>query len=122
MAKGNRSNAGGGPASRVNVTKPVRTGAPARGIGPGHVAQLGTALGNRAMDRQTDYKGDPKFTAAPAGGGAKLGNQTSLEAGQGAGAGRSVMPVGGQGTHGPVDPGSPPPAGELFPGWPAKQR
>ena len=28
---------------------------------------------------------------------------------------------GTQGTHGPVNPGNPPPAGELFPGWPAKR-
>ena len=105
MAKGNRSNAGGGIASRVNVTKPVRTGAPARGINPGHVAQTGTALGNRAMDKQTNYRGEPKFTAGPAGGSVPLGNATALTAGQGAGTGRTVSRCGSQ--------SAPPPAPSI---------
>ena len=120
MAKGNRP--AGGIGSRVNVSPPSRTGQPARGVNPGHVAQHGVALGNKAMnDPKRLNPAEPKFTQAPVSGGVKLGNQTSKEAGMGPGAGRTVMRSGMQGTHGPVAPGNPPPAGELFPGWPAKR-
>ena len=124
MAKGNRSGTGGGGiASRVNVRPPMRTGQPASGINPGHVGQHGTALGNKAMnDAKRLSPAVPKFTAGPTGGAVPLGNATAFTAGQGAGAGRQIMKAGGQGTHGPVDPGNPPPAGELFPGWPAMTR
>jgi hypothetical protein len=100
------SKAGGGINSRVNVRPPGRQGSPARGINPGHVAQTGTTFGNRAMEKQTNYRGEPKFTASPPSGGVKLGNQTSKEAGQGPGAGRVVYGGGTQQQHGPAAPGN----------------
>lgn len=123
MAKqGNRP--AGGIGSRVNVRGPVRTGAAAKGINPGHVAQTGTALGNRAMEKQTSYRGEPKFTAGPTFGAVPLGNEVARNVGAGGvGTGRTLYgQAGTQGCHGKPDPGNPPPAGELFPGWPAMKR
>lgn len=114
-----KSNAGGGINSRVNVRPPSRMGQASRGITPAHAAEIGTALGNRAMEKQTNYKGDPKFTAARPS--VPLGNETAKQAGQGPGAGRVVYGSGTNATHGPVAPGNPPPAGELFPGWGPKR-
>jgi hypothetical protein len=104
------SKAGGGINSRNVTNRSVRTGAPARGVNPGHAAQHGMALGNRAMDRQTNYRGEPLMAKAPVSGAVKLGNQTAKEAGQGPGAGRTVMGSGSQGQHGGVA-GSVKPAG-----------
>jgi len=120
MAKGNRP--AGGIGSRVVTKQAVRTGQPARGVNPGRVAQHGLALGNKATDSTKRLNPvEPKFTQSPPS--VKLGNEVAKNVGGGGpGAGRTVMRSGAQGTHGPVAPGNPPPAGELFPGWPAKNR
>jgi hypothetical protein len=49
----------------------------------------------------------------------ELGNKKARDVGGGGpGTGRDVHRSGGQGTHGPVAPGNPPPDGELWEGWP----
>jgi hypothetical protein len=97
------SKSGGGSTSRNNVRPASRLGSPARGVNPGHVAQYGSALGNRAMEKQTNYRGEPKFTQSPAGGAVKLGNEVAKNVGGGGpGSGRSVMKSGSQ--HGLAPP------------------
>lgn len=82
MSKGG---AGGGPGSKslAKVNTYFTDHQSARGVNPGHVAQFGEAQGNRAMDKQTNYRGDPKGTAAPAGGAAPLGNAVATNVGGG---------------------------------------
>jgi hypothetical protein len=123
MAKqGNRP--AGGIGSRVVVKPNIHfAGQSAKGITPGHAASHGMAYGNHATDSTKTMRnvGPEKFTAAPVANATKLGNQTSLEAGQGPGSGRQVLPAGVQGCHGAPAPGNPPKAGELFPGWGPKR-
>jgi hypothetical protein len=76
------------------------------------VAQIGNAWGNHAThEGRTDYTGerlhnDRNFQPV------KFGNEVALNVGKGGpGAGREVMPSGGQGCHGAVNPGQPRPAG-----------
>jgi hypothetical protein len=103
------SKAGGGINSRVNVRPPSKMGQAARGVNPGHVAQDGLALGNKAMnDPKRLNPAEPKFTQSPPS--PKLGNQTALSAGQGPGSGRSVMRSGSQAQHGAPE-GRPAPTG-----------
>jgi hypothetical protein len=100
---------GGGLGSK-NVVRPGgRNGAAARGVNPGHANQIGPALGNRAMEKQTNYRGEPKFTQSPKS--VPLGNEVAKNVGGGGpGAGRTVMGSGSQGQHGGVA-GSVKPAG-----------
>ena len=107
MAKGK---SGGGITSRNNVRPPSRPGMPARGINPGHVAQHGLALGNKAMnDPKRLNPVEPKSTRNPHS--VKLGNEVAKNVGGGGpGAGRVVMGSGTQGQHGGVA-GSVKPAG-----------
>jgi hypothetical protein len=111
------SKAGGGINSR-NVVRPGgRNGAAARGINPGHVAQHGLALGNKAMnDPKRLNPAEPKFAQSPQS--VRLGNEVAASTVCGPGGSRTVMRSGAQGQHGPAAPGNPPPAGELFPGFP----
>ena len=93
MAKGNRP--AGGIGSRVVTKQSVRTGAPARGVNPGHVAQQGTALGNKVMESSKRLNPvEPKLTTSPRS--VPLGNQTALSAGQVPGSGRTVSSSGSQ--------------------------
>lgn len=112
------NNKGGGIGSK-SMAKPRQyfTGQPARGINPGHAASHGIAYGNHTMQGTTNYRGPEKFTSSPPS--PKLGNAVAQSTVCGRGGSRTVMPAGGQGTHGPVNPGQPAPSGELFPGWPA---
>ncbi len=109
MSKGNKP--AGGIGSRVVKQGSVRTGDPARGINPGHVAQQGRALGNHATDAQGKRLNpvEPKFTQSPPS--VKLGNEVAKnDGGGGPGAGRTVMTTGSQGQRGAVA-GSTKPAG-----------
>jgi hypothetical protein len=45
-----KRNAGGGAASKQVVNKPVRTGTPSRAVSPRGVSQIGSSMGNHAMD------------------------------------------------------------------------
>jgi hypothetical protein len=115
----------GGIGSKVNVSVPQRLGQKATGINPGGPAQLGSAVGNKVTDgRTTNYRGDPWTDGrVPAGGAQRLGNQVATNVGKGGpGTGRTVMGGGSQGQYGAAAPGNPPPSGELFPGFPTKER
>ena len=110
MAKGNRP--AGGIGSRVVTKQSVRTGAPARGVNPGHVAQQGIALGNKAMDSSKLMNPvEPKLTTSPRS--VPLGNQTALSAGQGPGSGQTVSSSGSQAQHGAPE-GRPAPQGRAI--------
>jgi hypothetical protein len=98
------SKAGGGPNSRVVKQVGSRTGAAARGINPGHVAQHGLALGNKVMnDPKRLNPVEPKFTQSPAS--VKLGNEVAKNVGGGGpGTGRTVHACGSQQSPGPARP------------------
>lgn len=117
----------GGIGSRNVNPQGVRNGAPARGINPAAVAQLGGVYGDHATDhtKVLPYRGESYLVGkTPAGGGAvPLGNQLATNVGKGGcGTGREVMARGSQSTYGSPAPGNPQPKGELFPGWPATKR
>jgi hypothetical protein len=104
-----KGSGGGGYGSRPHVEKSVRTGTGSRGTRPAGVAQIGNAWGNHAThEGRTDYTGerlhnDRNFQPVP------FGNEVALNVkGGGPGKGRTVMPAGGQGTHGAVNPGNAP--------------
>ena len=106
-----KQHSGGG---RTHREIPVRTGIPARGHNEERVAQRGIAVDPKAVAERSK--------PTPTGGGQILGNEKALDVGGGGpGTGRTVMKSGAQGTHGPTNPGSPRPGGELFPGWPEKR-
>ena len=96
----------GGIGSRTVSPQGVRNGAPARGISPGAVSQLGESVGNHATEhtKVLPYKGE-KWTdgKTPAGGAVPLGNSVALNVkGGGPGTGREVFKCGSQGQSGPV--------------------
>jgi hypothetical protein len=86
---------GGGIRSNKNVKVSVKAG-PARTniVSPASADQLGQSL---AFKRDALPKGTAPQVA--------MGNATALTAGQGPGAGRTVMKFGSQGVHGPVAQG-----------------
>jgi hypothetical protein len=94
------SRAGGGPGSRV-IGKPTQyfVGRPSERINPRGVGQIGQSQGNHATASGKKLGKAIEPVRGPAVGGmgsVPLGNQTSLEAGQGPGAGREVMRCGSQ--------------------------
>jgi hypothetical protein len=104
---------GGGIGMNKNVEKSVRTGAGAKAAHLGGVSQLGNKVGSHVTNKsETGYRGDPLF-AGPGYNPSKYGNEVALNVGKGGpgkggpGKGREVMPCGGQGTHGSVNPGKP---------------
>lgn len=126
-----KGGAGGGPGSKA-LGQPTQyfVGRPSTRISPAGVSQMGGSYGNHSMD-----SGGKKLTksiepvrggALPKGGpgGVPLGSEVATNVGGGGpGKGRTLYGQGGtQGCHGAPDPGNPPPAGELFPGWPAMKR
>jgi hypothetical protein len=116
MAKG----AGGGINSNQVRKVGQRLGGPAMVKNPGHVAQFGLAQGSHSERGDTNYRGEPKGMR-PASPNVRLGKELTGGT-DGPGKGRTVMRGGSQGQHGPVAGSRIPPAGELFPGWPAKER
>jgi hypothetical protein len=91
----------------------------ARGVNPGFAGQIGTHVGNHITDGKV--AAPTKVIERPAAAGpisVPLGNAVATNVGKGGpGAGRTVMASGSQATHGPVNRGSPPPAGNVFDGW-----
>ena len=103
---------GGGLHSKNVVSKPVRTGAPARGYGPAWVAELGQMQGNHVTPyggSETKWRGDPMATRSPAGGNVPLGNAIAGNVGKGGpGTGRTLYGQSGTqkqyGSGGPQKP------------------
>jgi len=94
---------GGGIQSNKLVRPEVRTGQPYRGSSPAAADYLG---------QSTAFKKE-QVEVGPAYTGSKLGNEVALNVGAGApGAGRTTMPCGSQGVHGPVNHGKSRPAGK----------
>jgi hypothetical protein len=95
---------GGGIGSKSMArTTSYFTGQQAMKKYPAGVAQLGLAQGNHTSDpsRTTNYRGEPTKLGPMTGPtNVKLGNQTALEAGQGPGAGRTVMRSGTNNQYG----------------------
>jgi hypothetical protein len=119
MAKGNHR-AGGGIKSRVNVERPVRTGAARRGPHVAGLAQLGQKQGSHATNRGNTGYGGEKFWGPKQGISVPLGNSVALNVGGGGpGKGRTLHgQAGSQGCHGAPAPGNPmPKAKALWPGW-----
>jgi hypothetical protein len=101
MAKGNRTNSGGGINSRVNVTKPVRTGQPATKISPKGVSQYGSSIGNHATDSGRMLRGGvetPHLGPMSGPGSVKLGNEVAMNVG-GGGPGSGRVLYGQSGTN-----------------------
>jgi len=121
-SQGKQSGTGGGAKAKP---VPVRTGAPAKGVNPGHVSYTGNKLGNHTTD-DGDFvlKPTPMHGKPPVNAGTKLGNEVALNVNRGGpGAGRiNHGPSGSQGMHGAPVAGNPmDTSGDLFPGWPAKR-
>jgi hypothetical protein len=114
---------GGGLGNNKVVRPNVRTGTAARAQNPRGVSQIGQSLGNHSTGdaKKLTKSAEPVRGAAMPKFSVPLGNETARTAGQGPGAGRVTSKSGSQGVHGPVNPGNPPPAGELFPGWGPKR-
>jgi hypothetical protein len=100
------------------------TGKGSEGIRPAWVGQRGIAQGDHvttARRGDTGYRGEKRegeksFQPVP------FGNSVALNSKSAPGQGRTIHARGTQCQTGPANPGSPPERGELFPGWPTKQR
>src|SRR6516162_10747886 len=105
---------GGGIASRVNVSPPVRTGTGSRGTRPGGAEGIGKIYGDHVTNKDsTGYRG-PKFHDGKSFQPVKFGNEVALNVGKGGcGTGRTIYSTGSQSTHGDVA-GSPRPQGRGF--------
>jgi hypothetical protein len=96
MKSGHRP--GGGIASNKKTEVGVKTGSGAHGKNPGHVGQIGVAVDRKAVEERGRPAPETRF-----------GNEVALNVGGGGpGVGREVFRSGGQGTHGPVNPGNAP--------------
>src|SRR5262245_8847712 len=91
-----KAKSGGGITSNKFVQPSIRSGSPNKGTSPGAADQLGQAV---SFKREQVEMG----RAYP---GTKLGNEVALNVGAGGpGKGRTVMPCGSQGVHGPINRG-----------------
>jgi hypothetical protein len=99
---------GGGAGSRVNREVGVKTGQSATRVNPGAVGQLGSAQGNKSMERPpSNYRGDP-WSLGMGGGplSTPLGNTVAVNTVCGVGGSRNLYGQSGvQAQHGPVNPG-----------------
>jgi hypothetical protein len=113
-------NAGGGIRSNKVVRPATRPGMAAKGVNPGHAAQLGRALGNKGTDSAKRLNPvEPKFTQSPVSNAVRLGNEVAASTVCGPGGSRTVMRSGAQGQHGAPAQGNPRSVpGEIFPGFP----
>jgi len=96
------SKAGGGIRSNQNVRPPQRLGAAGRGVTPGYSGQLGSALGNKAMNdaKRLTKAAEPMTTRGNPS--VKLGNEVAAATVCGPGGSRTIYGTAGQGQHGPV--------------------
>jgi hypothetical protein len=91
-----QSGSGGG--ARVVERDAHKAEPRAFGMSPAAVSQLGSAMGNHAMETKGVLPGGGKSLYAGAG----YNNVGPTPCGEGPGAGRTVQASGGQGQHGPV--------------------
>jgi hypothetical protein len=120
-SKGNKMAklSGGGIESNKLVKPPVHKGGPNRGVNPGFVSQIGTAVDPKIIARTPEYK---PALQTPA-----YGNAVALNVGKGGcGTGRTIYKTGTQEQHGPVA-GTVRPAGkdilsEFGPDVPGRRR
>jgi len=97
--QGTARQSGSGGGARVTDRTAHKVEPRAYAANPAAVSQFGGAMGNHAMNT----KGPPlKGAAQSLVTGAGLMNDGPRPCGQGPGAGRDVMPSGGQGQHGPA--------------------
>ena len=89
-----KSRSGGGITSNKLVNVGVRTGKPAKGVSPAGAASIG--IQRITTTRYADMVGNPKSV--------QLGNANAIAAGQGPGAGRTVLRAGSQQGPGPAAP------------------
>jgi hypothetical protein len=91
---------GGGINSRVNKSVGVRNGAPARGVSPKGVSQIGQGMGDHATGSGKILRGGAERLVqgvGPAGGSVPLGNEVARNVGKGGpGAGRTIHKTGSQ--------------------------
>jgi hypothetical protein len=95
---------GGGLHMNKVVKPPIKTGGPNRGVNPGHVSQLGTAVDPKAVE--------PVATRAMQG--PKFGNEIAGNSKSAPGQGRAIMPSGTQRQHGPVAGQRPGPGRDIL--------
>ncbi len=104
--------AGGGPASKTVVRKPVKTGAGNRGVSVGAVGQLGQKQGDHITNRghaNTGYRGEGPIHQGAALRPAQMGNAKALDVGKGGcGTGRTIYKTGQQQQWGTPAPGNAP--------------
>jgi hypothetical protein len=89
---------GGGIQSNKNVNVGVRTGTGSKGSTPAAAGQIGAS---------TAFRKD-QVDAGPGYNPTKYGNEVALNSKSAPGQGRTVMPCGSQGQHGPVNKGESP--------------
>ena len=95
-------NAGGGiKSNKVVKSYNPKSEPQARAVDPKAVSHLGTSLGDHATNKGANVKSADTPLIYGAGYAAK----GPTPVGVGPGAGRTVMPSGGQDTHGPTNPG-----------------
>jgi hypothetical protein len=118
MATNRGHKPGGGIASGVNVSPPVRTGSGSRSARPAGVAQLGQSQGSHVTaNKDTTYRGESlhnqrSFQPVP------FGNSVALNVGKGGpGNGRTTMHCGSQSTHGPVAGNAPTKGRDILRGF-----
>jgi hypothetical protein len=101
---------GGGIGMNKNVQPSVRTGSGSKSARPAGVAMFGQMQGSHVTShRETNYRGEPLHgdrSFQPT----EFGNAIAARTVCKPGGSREVLPMGGQGTHGPVA-GSPRPQG-----------
>jgi hypothetical protein len=109
-----------GISSSKLVRPGVQTGSGAQGRTAGYAAQIGTALGNRAMTGPAPRAQAPMATPTLKTGCA-LGNEVALNVGKGGpGTGRTVYGSGSQAQHGPATGQARPSVDPLAP-WDGKR-
>ena len=122
MANGKLSKGGAGGGMGSKSAAKVSTyfiGQPSQRVSPGGADQQGQAMSNDTMQssRTLPNPATPLFSGAMPN--SALGNQCAVETKCSTGGSRSVMPAGGQGQHGPANPGMARPGANkpIFPGF-----
>jgi hypothetical protein len=110
--------------SKNNVRVGQRLGPGAQAINHAGVAQIGQRQGNHFTNGGADgrmesrYGGVDIYSTGPGFNKAPLGNAKALDVGGGGcGTGRTIYPLGSQGTHGPVVRGNAPSKGDVLGHW-----